>query len=145
MYKVFSLILTSIFLFVVSQQAIVIMNFKLNQKAITEQFCINKAKPELQCNGKCHLTKELQETEHTDSEKIMNTKNFDLVYYQDSEFKISNFNITQIKVKLIYIEFQHSEPYLEVLKPPPLLNETLTSVEYKTIQLLINNYKNETS
>ncbi|WP_417860831.1 hypothetical protein [Winogradskyella sediminis] len=145
MYKVFSLILTSIFLFVVSQQAIVIMNFKLNQKAITEQFCINKAKPELQCNGKCHLTKELQDTEHTDSEKIMNTKNFDLVYYQDSEFKISNFNITQIKVKLIYIEFQHSEPYLEVLKPPPLLNETLTSVEYKTIQLLINNYKNETS
>ncbi|WP_417875947.1 hypothetical protein [Winogradskyella sediminis] len=135
----------SIFLFVVSQQAIVIMNFKLNQKAITEQFCINKAKPELQCNGKCHLTKELQETEHTDSEKRMNTKNFDLVYYQDSEFKISNFNITQIKVKLIYIEFQHSEPYLEVLKPPPLLNETLTSVEYKTIQLLINNYKNETS
>ncbi len=145
MYKGFSLILMSIFLFVVSQQAIVIMNFKLNQKAITEQFCINKAKPELQCNGKCHLTKELQETEHTDSEKRMNTKNFDLVYYQDSEFKISNFNITQIKVKLIYIEFQHSEPYLEVLKPPPLLNETLTSVEYKTIQLLINNYKNETS
>ena len=145
MYKVFSIILTSIFLFVVSQQAIVIMNFKLNQKAITEQFCINKAKPELQCNGKCHLTKELQDTEHTNSEKIMNTKKFDLVYYQDSEFKISNFIITQIKVKLIYLEFQHSEPYLEVLKPPPLLNETITSVEYKTIQLLKNNYKNETS
>ena len=27
----------------------------------TEQFCENKAKPELKCNGKCHLTKIITE------------------------------------------------------------------------------------
>ena len=125
MQRVFSSIMTLIFLFVVSQQAVVVMHFKLNQKAITEQFCINKNKPELHCNGKCYLNKELQETENTDSEKILNTKNFDLVFYSNIAYEIETPNVIKTKVKLIYIEFHHSEPYLEVLVPPPMLSADL--------------------
>lgn len=33
--------------------------YELNIDYITEKFCENKAKPQLQCNGKCHLAKEL--------------------------------------------------------------------------------------
>ncbi|WP_179319546.1 hypothetical protein [Winogradskyella helgolandensis] len=120
MQKVFSYIMTIMFLFVVSQQAVVIMHFKLNQKAITEQFCINKNKPELQCNGKCHLSKELQETENSDSEKIMTTKNLDLVFYSNQEFETETKKGIKNNVKMIYIEFHHSEPYLEILVPPPM-------------------------
>ena len=39
--------------------------FWVNQAEITELFCINKKKPELECNGKCHLKKTL-ETESGD-------------------------------------------------------------------------------
>jgi len=117
--------MTLIFLFVVSQQAVVVMHFKLNQKAITEQFCINKNKPELHCNGKCYLSKELQETENTDPEKILNTKNFDLVFYSNIAYEIETPNVIKTKVKLIYIEFHHSEPYLEILVPPPMLSADL--------------------
>ena len=125
MQRVFSSIMTLIFLFVVSQQAVVVMHFKLNQKAITEQFCINKNKPELHCNGKCYLSKELQETENTDSKKILNTKNFDLVFYSNIAYEIETLNVIKTKVKLIYIEFLHSEPYLEILVPPPILSADL--------------------
>jgi hypothetical protein len=36
-----------------------IANFYLNQDEIIEAFCENKEKPELNCNGNCHLSKEL--------------------------------------------------------------------------------------
>lgn len=33
--------------------------FYANQVEIAELFCVNKDKPQLQCNGQCHLKKEL--------------------------------------------------------------------------------------
>ena len=36
-------------------------NYEVNKAAITEEFCVNKAKPELKCNGKCHLAEQLSE------------------------------------------------------------------------------------
>lgn len=37
------------------QQATLFGMYLLNKKYITEQFCVNTDKPELKCNGKCHL------------------------------------------------------------------------------------------
>ncbi len=36
------------------------LEYVLNQDYIAEFLCINKDKPELQCNGKCHLVKEIE-------------------------------------------------------------------------------------
>ncbi|WP_179348689.1 hypothetical protein [Winogradskyella pacifica] len=99
------------------------MHFKLNQKAIIEQFCINKSKPELQCNGTCHLTKELQETEDTPSEKIINTRNFDLAFSSNFEIELKIPKISKKRELVIYKEFQHTEPYLEILVPPPIYTQ----------------------
>ncbi|WP_452602922.1 hypothetical protein [Pontimicrobium sp. MEBiC06410] len=33
--------------------------FELNIDYIIETYCVNKEKPQLQCNGKCHLAKQL--------------------------------------------------------------------------------------
>jgi len=128
MYKVFSYIMTLIFLFVVSQQAVVIMHFKLNQQAIIKEFCVNINKPELQCNGNCHLSKELQKTEQSDSEKIMTTKNFDLAFDSNPEFEIETPNVIDNKLKMRYVEFHHKEPYLEILVPPPMLCVDFTHI-----------------
>ncbi|NRT17102.1 hypothetical protein HNP99_003477 [Flavobacterium sp. 28A] len=38
-------------------------------ESFTEQFCQNKAKPELKCNGKCHLKKISKEQDNQDSSK----------------------------------------------------------------------------
>lgn len=35
---------------------LVYLLYYANQKAITEKYCINKAKPKLHCNGKCYLS-----------------------------------------------------------------------------------------
>ncbi|WP_179316973.1 hypothetical protein [Winogradskyella undariae] len=120
MKRVFSLLITFLFLLVISQRAVVMVHFKLNQKVIAKQFCVNQDKPELQCNGKCYLHKELQKKEHKDSEKIINTKNFDLVLNSNYEYHIDIKKITKKKELVIYQETQHKEPYLEILVPPPI-------------------------
>lgn len=39
---------------------------------IKNELCINKDKPELQCNGKCHLKKELAKASDTENSKDKN-------------------------------------------------------------------------
>lgn len=37
-----------------------VINYSLNKDFIVEFFCVNKDKPQLQCNGKCHLAEQLK-------------------------------------------------------------------------------------
>ena len=39
----------------------IVVNYELNKASITSNFCENKAKPTMHCNGKCHLKKQLQQ------------------------------------------------------------------------------------
>lgn len=56
----FLLVIVTVFTF--SQFAIVI-NFLANQEFIAQNLCENIEKPELECHGKCYLTKKLKEDE----------------------------------------------------------------------------------
>lgn len=48
----------------------VLVSWKLNQTYIAENLCINKNKPEMKCDGKCHLQKQLKSIEDkSDTEK----------------------------------------------------------------------------
>jgi hypothetical protein len=43
---------------------LLVLNFAVNQKAITAKYCVNKARPRLHCNGKCYLAQQLRRTEN---------------------------------------------------------------------------------
>lgn len=48
--------------------------YTYNQEYITAVFCVNKAKPALKCNGKCHLAKQLKAADNsTDTKNPMPT------------------------------------------------------------------------
>ena len=49
-----------VFLCQTFNKTIIYANYQINKDAITKIFCINKDKPKMQCNGKCHLKKELE-------------------------------------------------------------------------------------
>ncbi|TZF84727.1 hypothetical protein FW774_07015 [Pedobacter sp. BS3] len=54
--------------------------FELNKKYIATSLCINRDKPQLQCNGKCYLTKHL----HQEDEKEKKAdKNVQKTAFQD--------------------------------------------------------------
>lgn len=48
--------------------------YEANKNYITENFCINKDKPELNCCGKCHLRKELKKVDDNGNSKKQNEK-----------------------------------------------------------------------
>jgi hypothetical protein len=43
--------------------SITFLAYELNKDFIAKNLCVNKAKPKLHCNGKCHLMKELKKEE----------------------------------------------------------------------------------
>lgn len=42
---------------------VVLLDFYLNQDYIAKNFCINRAAPEMHCNGKCQLARKIKEEE----------------------------------------------------------------------------------
>ena len=43
---------------------LLVLNFVVNQAAITARHCVNKARPRLHCNGKCYLAQQLRRAEN---------------------------------------------------------------------------------
>jgi hypothetical protein len=50
------------------------MEYAVNYDYISTVLCINKSKPELHCNGKCYVSKELAKTNDSDSSPLNKTK-----------------------------------------------------------------------
>jgi len=57
------------------------IEYVVNYEYITKSLCVNKEKPQMQCNGKCHLMKELAKA--AESEKPISSDKKQLV--QESE------------------------------------------------------------
>ena len=43
---------------------LLVLNFAVNQAALTQQHCVNKGRPFLHCNGKCYLARQLRRAEN---------------------------------------------------------------------------------
>lgn len=120
MKKVFGTTMTILFLLVSFQQVLIIVHFKLNQKNIEQNFCVNQATPEMQCHGKCHLKKELEKSDNTDLELTGIGKKVDIALTSNIEFAFQIINVAKSSRKIIYRELQLSEPCLEIFIPPPI-------------------------
>ena len=49
--------------------SLTLLNFEIQREAITALFCINKEKPELHCDGKCYLEKQIKADEESHSDE----------------------------------------------------------------------------
>jgi hypothetical protein len=54
------------------------VNFRMNQREIARLECVNKNRPEMHCNGKCYLAKQLQKAEaQLDDKKQESTRSLE--------------------------------------------------------------------
>lgn len=51
-----------------SGRYVTILGFYMNQAYIAKNLCVNRNKPQLHCNGKCHLVKKMNEEERKDQQ-----------------------------------------------------------------------------
>ena len=100
--------------------------WKINQIAITENYCVNKDKPKMHCNGKCYLTKQLEKVEETKQEKskfpteIFKYKFVDNFIFQEFQLAYKYDYFSKIKLKIIIPKsFSLSSGYLKDIYQPP--------------------------
>ncbi len=113
--------MTMLFLLVSFQQTLLIVHFKLNQKEIEKEFCVNKAKPQLQCHGKCHLKKDLEKSEKNDLELTNIGKKIEIALISTVEFNVPICKTIKPNKVSIYKKNGLLEPHLEIIVPPPIL------------------------
>lgn len=60
-------VLVALVLLQTFSREVLVVDYALNQATITARFCVNKARPMLQCNGKCHLAKQLKQADEREA------------------------------------------------------------------------------
>ncbi len=57
----FSYLLISLVLLQTFSREVLVVDFTLNRATITARFCVNKARPQLHCDGQCYFAKKLKQ------------------------------------------------------------------------------------
>lgn len=67
MTRLLAYFLSTLILLQTFSRELLVLDYQVHKARITQMFCVNKAKPQLQCNGKCHLSKQLRQATDTES------------------------------------------------------------------------------
>lgn len=122
--QISSILVALLFVFTLNFKSILTFHYFLNQAEITELFCVNKEKPKLKCNGKCHLAKELVkvDTEKSKNPFSENTLQFNFeVYSILLHYTVVLNAVLKIVADTYYVYFNDKtlEQFYSIASPPP--------------------------
>ena len=108
-------------MFQCSVKLAIVINYEVHKEFITANFCINKQKPQLQCNGKCHLSKQIKAQEAKTNSLASILKNIEEVPFYFPAFlfckKVNSYKIIK-PVYLQYTQAFYKNPILTIDQPP---------------------------
>jgi hypothetical protein len=67
MTRLLALFLAALMLLQTFSREVIVVDYQVHKARITQLFCVNKDKPMLHCNGKCHLAKQLRKASDSES------------------------------------------------------------------------------
>lgn len=81
-------------LFILVKPVLPVIDYIVNYEYISKVLCVNKAKPKMKCNGKCHLMKELAKASENEkpisSDKKIASQELEVLFFQEiKSFKIA--------------------------------------------------------
>ncbi len=111
-----------IFLIAVNITSISIINiaYQTNVNYFTQNFCVNKSKPILKCNGKCHLNKIIKKNTSSNSSKLFSIEISSIYILQFVDFNISKNVLFIPKTQIRFISSILKSFILVSEKPPQL-------------------------
>lgn len=103
----------------------VLVDFAVHQDYISNTFCVNKAKPMLNCNGKCYLAQKLKEQEEKEKKQIPAAlkEKSETVYVSNFSTLDIRHTITAQGIKLqplFHLEHVSAKHLDRIFKPPKL-------------------------
>ena len=117
--KYFIIIITFFFLF---RPIFPVLSYVVNYEYISKELCENKEKPELKCNGKCHLKKELAKASEENipaSQESKNTVTLELVFLEIlPEITFNRFFVEKEQVTISYSRLYFRLHSTRIFHPP---------------------------
>jgi len=49
-------------------KALIVAEYQLNKEYIAKNLCVNKSRPKMHCNGRCHMMKKMKQEEKQDQD-----------------------------------------------------------------------------
>jgi len=97
-------------------------DYYLNKSYIKSELCINKARPKMNCNGKCYLAMKIQEQEKQDQQAPSSMKEkFEIQqFYLPQEITLVSFH-GSAEVRYYYINDSFTSAYHPSVFHPPTL------------------------
>ncbi len=124
MKNIVFIVLISLFL----KPILPVVDYVVNYEYISKVLCENKDKPKLQCNGKCHLMKQLAKAAETENPKSTDKKSFSpiqevLFFNEIGSYKIVSCGCSkQPKNRAAYLDFYSYLKTNSVFHPPTILS-----------------------
>jgi len=122
-----SYILLLFYLTIIIRPAIPVWDYFMNYDDIVENKCVNKDKPQMHCNGKCHLRKELKkvmDNENNPAKKkiTLSNKIKEYTYYYRTGLLKKYYKIYRFKDETnLFITQKTFKGFLpSLIKPPPV-------------------------
>lgn len=125
--KISFFLIAVLYLFGLGKQFHTFIDFHVHQDEIIAQFCINTEKPEMECNGQCHLKEKLSQTsvkldfvKQDSSHEDMSFVNpsfdgFEELDYPNVDFLFANINFKICQLMNLNYKFQK----IHSIKMPP--------------------------
>ena len=99
MKSALSISILIVFAYIQLFNGLVWMSYEINKSEIVQQFCENKDKPEMKCEGTCHMKKMmLTDDADEEGEPLMVLPEIEL-YLNDTGVEITNSNVATMKYK----------------------------------------------
>lgn len=122
MRRLFAYLILTAFLALTFSQMLIVVNYVVNIDYISTYLCENQDKPELECNGKCHLKKELEkDTERKGEETNTQLEVHLCVRVNIPEVKPTFSVVETRKHTFYYSDIQFSESTQGIFHPPQIM------------------------
>lgn len=113
------------FVFFLSFRPLVpVVEYILNYDQIIREFCVNREKQEMMCNGKCYLFDELSKTSDADSSNGISSQTLKLqeiyIYSESLKLNLIEFEIFENNSITNYFENLYESCFLDSVFHPPL-------------------------
>jgi len=99
----------------------VYLNYLVNQETIAALFCVNKAEPEIQCNGSCHLKNQLTQSSSENEQNVPPEFRFEVLNAVTSLSEGDSYGWTGCDKREMFVDYRSilSDGYLQFDTPPP--------------------------
>ncbi|QCX39488.1 hypothetical protein FF125_13960 [Aureibaculum algae] len=101
-----------------------VIDYNLNYDYIAKVLCINKDEPELKCNGKCHLAKEIKKTLPSDNQDkpsglpVIDFDKFPITSHENDHHKLNTFQFSN-RLNFFSNKIGKIKNYIEIQFQPP--------------------------